>query len=271
MTDRADLFRAVAHHPDEMTPRLMLADWLGEQPSELDQARGEFIRLQIDLDDNPPADRDLLSCTRDPRELRERELVTKYAKRWLAAEFPAWAAQQLANAVEWSGHPFTRGFVEYAQFHPLSFVARGHDLFDRTPLVGLEFSVKNLAALHRLVACPHLARVRSLDVWGRGMASLGNRGAEILAECPFLGNLETLDLWQAGLTDAGLAVLARSTAFPELRELDVPDSPFTLAGLEMLLSSPLLPRLEVIRQNTIPRTDANLIWFGERYPDRRVV
>jgi uncharacterized protein (TIGR02996 family) len=271
MTDRADLFRAVAHHPDEMTPRLMLADWLDEQPSELDRTRAEFIRLQIDLDENPPVRQCPVTGPLEPREQRERFLAGRYGKRWLAAEFPPWASQQLGNAIEWTEHPFTRGFVECARFHPHSFAERGEELFHLTPLTGADLGVKNLAALHRLVACPHLARLRFLDISGSGCFPIRDRGVQILAECPHLGTLEELDLSHSGLTDAGLTTLARSRAFGGLRELNLCDNPITPAGLEAILGSPYLSRLEVVRQDSVRKPDPDFDRLAERYPDKKLM
>src|SRR5262245_22162424 len=40
------LLQAVREAPDDDAPRLVLADWLAEQPGPAIQARGDFIRLQ---------------------------------------------------------------------------------------------------------------------------------------------------------------------------------------------------------------------------------
>lgn len=40
--------RDIVEHPDDLTPRLILADWLEEQPHPTQQARAEFIRLMVE-------------------------------------------------------------------------------------------------------------------------------------------------------------------------------------------------------------------------------
>src|SRR5437763_2811178 len=41
------LLDAVKDHPDDDTPRLVLADWLDEQDNELDSERAAFIRADV--------------------------------------------------------------------------------------------------------------------------------------------------------------------------------------------------------------------------------
>lgn len=53
MDDMTPLLRAIAHSPDDDTPRLALADWLDEHGH---HERAEFIRLQIDLARTNPGD-----------------------------------------------------------------------------------------------------------------------------------------------------------------------------------------------------------------------
>src|SRR5437588_9322349 len=62
-------------HPDDDTPRLILADWLEEFGDEVDLARGELIRVQCAL----------ARPGRSPAALRQREsyLLARYADDWL--------------------------------------------------------------------------------------------------------------------------------------------------------------------------------------------
>jgi uncharacterized protein (TIGR02996 family) len=46
MTDERALLAAIVREPDELTPRLMFADWLDEHGDEGARARAQFIRLQ---------------------------------------------------------------------------------------------------------------------------------------------------------------------------------------------------------------------------------
>lgn len=49
MTDHDALYAAVLAHPDDNTPRLVLADWLDDQGDAAMAARAEFIRAQLEL------------------------------------------------------------------------------------------------------------------------------------------------------------------------------------------------------------------------------
>lgn len=48
LSDRDALLAAIRAHPEEDTPRLMLADWLDERGDDASRARAEFIRLQCE-------------------------------------------------------------------------------------------------------------------------------------------------------------------------------------------------------------------------------
>src|SRR5262245_63775193 len=65
----------IREHPDDDTPRLVLADWLEDQPDEADRARGEFIHLQYLL--NQPG------VARPEWRSRMRELLAEHAIDWL--------------------------------------------------------------------------------------------------------------------------------------------------------------------------------------------
>src|SRR3954452_8559701 len=83
---------AILEIPDDDTPRLAYADWLEGRGD----PRGEFIRVQIDLERLPPND-----PGRETLEQRERAISDKYAREW---------AEPLRHLItEWT---FRRGFIE---------------------------------------------------------------------------------------------------------------------------------------------------------------
>src|SRR5262249_33377177 len=94
----------VREHPDDDTPRLVLADWLQDQPGEAERARGEFIRLQCLLARPGVAPRAWRA--------RQRQLLGRYAGAWLGP---------LADLVD--GWRFERGLLHLA--------VRGHRCFAR--------------------------------------------------------------------------------------------------------------------------------------------
>lgn len=110
MSDEDALLAAIQAHPNEVTPRLIYADWLDENGR---SERAEFIRLQCSSD----ADETQL--------MREAELEEAHRSRWLA-EF---RLPQFAEA-QWM---FRRGF-------PTSLAAPIEPFLDRyTRLVALRW------------------------------------------------------------------------------------------------------------------------------------
>jgi uncharacterized protein (TIGR02996 family) len=108
MTDRErELREAIEAAPDDDAPRLILADWLGEQGDPL----GELIAVQCALARAPGAGPDALRA-------REKEIRAGPAEDW-ARRFVPWASD-----VMWSrGLPSDLG------------VASRKDAFERAPLV----------------------------------------------------------------------------------------------------------------------------------------
>src|SRR5262249_24471979 len=71
MTFEVALLRDIMDNPGDDTPRLVLADWLQDQPEAAQAARGEFIRGQLLLDDLPPGDPRRGELVRRPPRLQE--------------------------------------------------------------------------------------------------------------------------------------------------------------------------------------------------------
>jgi len=71
-----------------------------------------------------------------------------------------------------------------------------------------------------LAACPHLARLHTLDLCGN---RIGDPGALALAASRFLANLKRLDLSTNDLTEAGLAALQATPWFQRLESVKLDD------------------------------------------------
>src|SRR5262245_30756517 len=80
----AALLDAVKDHPDDDTPRLVLADWLDEQDNQLDADRAKFIRRDIAASRGAQAARVPDQVRRDEVELFRRWLgpLTDLAAGW---------------------------------------------------------------------------------------------------------------------------------------------------------------------------------------------
>jgi uncharacterized protein (TIGR02996 family) len=215
------LLHAVKASPDDDTPRLIMADWLEEHG---DGPRAEFIRLQIEL---------TLPGVSSQRQwhLRQRESDL------LREHFLTWAAPVdglVRNA------RFRRGFVEQVTVTFADLIHQGDRVFDAAPVSHLVI-VGAWPSRGDPLACPHLARVRTLDFRDN---IINADAAALLGHCEYLHDLGGLVLRLNPLTDAGLAALAGCRNMPRLETLDLQCTSLNDGtGVEALANSPLCANL----------------------------
>jgi uncharacterized protein (TIGR02996 family) len=226
-TSEEEAFLAdVVEHPDDDTPRLVYADWLDEHG---DEARAEFIRLQIEL-----ARMEEWDARRPELKRREKQLLAAHAGKW---------GEGLGKRVY--GTEFRRGFLEVAQCLPKVFLANAPELFKRFPLRCLRVGGGNFGdpALRQLAASPYLPRLRRLEIHsGQPTAA----GIAALAGSPHLGGLKELDVYFNGIGPDGVRALAESPHVAGLRTLSLRHVQAGSAGAVALARSPHLTRLEVL-------------------------
>jgi uncharacterized protein (TIGR02996 family) len=256
--------RSVLERPDDDTPRLAFADWLGEHG---EGARAEFIRAQCELQ-HLPGD--------DPRRAR----LLGRAKELLAAQADSWAGAVRTLAL---AYRFRRGFVDHVEIGPplarhlaglcrlqpvqsarlrqaddaeIRRLARAAALARLTEL-SLDGGAVSPEALAALVGSPHVRGLTSLSLRGCG---IGPDGARVLAGAPQLGRLTSLDLGHTqiygadpccedavllgeGIGDAGAEALAASPHLESLQTLRLRGCGIGDAGAHALAASRHLPRL----------------------------
>lgn len=216
------LWSAIRQRPHDDEPRLQLADWLDEH----DAPRGEFIRLQVQLERVP-----LKNPLRLQLESRERELLADHETEWLGG---------LGTFIEWA--VFHRGFPSEISIKCDEFLRHGANLLDATPIEMLHLSgARDMAA--ELSRCETLRRVAFLDLSNN---HLRDPGVRVLSESPNLFNLEGLNLSSTAMGDAGARSLAASTGLRNLRELYLCDNRITRAGLKALAAAPFVQRLDIL-------------------------
>src|SRR5262249_59015437 len=122
MDDRRALMAAIIANPDEDTPRLAFADWLQEHGDKHDQARAEFIRLQIEEAGLPKGD-----PSRATLEKQQEKLRKKHAMHWIGA---------LAKVEQFP--LFDRGLLFHVKLTPRDFLkpTTQKALLEGLPLVG---------------------------------------------------------------------------------------------------------------------------------------
>jgi uncharacterized protein (TIGR02996 family) len=222
MTYPNPLWSAILAYPHDDEPRLRLAHWLDER----DHPRGEFIRLQCQLDKLP-----LANPLRLELEAREHELLADHEREWLG---------ELDALVDWA--VFQRGFPSEISTSCDAFLRHGERIMSLAPIQMVHLAgARNKA--DDLARCAALRRVSFLDLSNN---HLRDQGTRILAESPNLANLEGLNLSSIGLGDAGAKALAASKHLVGLRELYLCDNRITYSGLRVLAESPLVGQLEVL-------------------------
>jgi uncharacterized protein (TIGR02996 family) len=208
MTPAEVFLRDIVEHPDDDTPRLIFADWLEEHG---DPARGEFIRVQVQLAAGSVSLR---------LKQREQELLRENAVRWLGG----W----ISKLQRWL---FRRGFLEQVRCRASHFLQ--HDgLIDREPLAQVSLQ-RTAGVLDNLAASPLLGRLTGLDL---SYNFLGDAGVAVLASSAHLGRLRVLRLAHNSLRSRSAEILARTLFLSQLQLLDLSGNNISGPGREQLLS-----------------------------------
>jgi uncharacterized protein (TIGR02996 family) len=217
---------ALAADPDDRAAHMAYADWLSEQADPRLAARGEFIRVQLELED-PALDR----SRRGELRLRELALLRAGEEHSLDGELKRLLLEADPTA-EWAS---VRGWV--TRLHVRDLPAR------LGPALAAADCLRLLRELHVdaraggeglavLAACPHLANVGVLA------ARLGPDAPGLPALVARLPRLETLRL----LCERFDARPALASPLPRLRVLQVSGSRY--CPLATLAVNPSLARLE---------------------------
>jgi uncharacterized protein (TIGR02996 family) len=213
---REALEEALVASPDDLASHMAYADWLSEQADSAGLARGEFIRVQLALEDEskPAAERKKL-------QEQEKKLLKAHGRDWLGELAP-----YLINSKKGRGAQFGELECKY-QF------ARGW-------LDSLEVNMFTVAFTRVLSRAPHLRLLRRLVLIEDSFEMEGEyeggddvpEGAEFpalypLVRCPHLGNVRVLqvgdtvgDNWENFACHIdGAAVVGFIKRMPRLEEL----------------------------------------------------
>ena len=228
MADQDAPLSAVLNNPDDDAPRVAYADWCARQDDAPNQARAEFIRLQIEM-----AHMDRAAVNRGEayhQRHRESELTREYGARW---------AGLVAGMV--TSYEFDRGFVELLALRARNWLDRAALLHGMAPIRHLNLTRARDAA-QELLSSPSLGLIRSLSLDSCGLTDdhiamlagspavtelrwlsiadnqVSMRGAEAMAASPYLKKLafaqfigNYVDPCEQGGDDSGIIV---ATWFP---------------------------------------------------------
>lgn len=258
MSHESSLLKEVVNHPDQMEPRLVLADWYEENGN----PRGELIRVQCQMSEMHWAD----PGYSEMEEVEDR-LLKKYRSKWLK-ELPKWKNvtwgnyESVFNQDVWDEgrRYFKRGFVESASVRDLKTF--------RANLANLKSSVVSFVSLsgaNTRGSYDLLKKVPNLR--GVSIPSYSdNFNPEWLNDFPQRENLSALELTGQGIGGSdsdwnGLFELE----LPSLSALDLSSNTFgTLPAMKRFLK---WGSLENLRWLNLGLTDL----CGDDGPDPKII
>lgn len=216
--DDAFLFDIITN-PNEDGLRLIYADWLDEN----DDPRGEFIRLQMELNEL-----DVTSSKRKKIKTRLRRLFRDHGKQWSAPLKDVDAALQ-----------FRRGFPDHAQIDVQTFLNHGEEIFAMAPITELTLLDGDTDQLQKVPKSPLLEQIRTLIL---DDCSARIKVARAIARSVHLERLEFLNLSenQVAIGPAGMEALADSEHLPRLTGLNLTHNRIGSEGFQRLADSKTL-------------------------------
>jgi uncharacterized protein (TIGR02996 family) len=242
--------QAIAETPDDDTPRLVYADWLDEHG---DPQRAELIRVQCEL-----VRAGVITYARQTElQARERELLLVCQARWRGR-----------TGLDLSYATWRRGFIDEVSLTPEQLLSHS-ELFRTMPVRALtlqtDYGLDLTEQTGRLAACPHLERVRRLELqrWPA-------RELTAFLSSPHLGRLRELKFQHAAVDAERALALAAVPALARLEELDLAECTAGVNGLRALLAAtPALTRLDVSGYHDPGSTGGYWDWSGATDPSTR--
>jgi uncharacterized protein (TIGR02996 family) len=232
--ERESLLQAVIESPDDNAVRLVYADWLQEHGQGTDHDRAQFIRLQVQAEQQPAHSR-----RRCELKWEAERLLGRHRREWLSV-LPWWAD-------DFGGSFFQRGFVNEMYVRSNHFVEEFPELPRREPVMELCLnSSPDKVPVKKVLALPGLERLRGLNF---SCHNIDNKGAAALAEFPGFRNLKRLTLSTNKIGPAGATALLSSTHFERLEYLDLSGNKIGPKGLKALVAG----RLPALREIALSR------------------
>jgi uncharacterized protein (TIGR02996 family) len=261
-------FHAIKGNPDDDTPRLIFADWLQERGNDADDARGEFLRLNVLRHRLSPDD-----PTYDLLKRREAELFTEYRWTWLGP---------LVDAVKsWT---FERGMIqitgeaEHLTTPEISAWARTEagywvdalnireiEQHYRNRYRFVEYREQAFNHITQPASSPVLAHLNRLDLCNTHRIAYFFRTVLNAENLPFLTELL---LSHTGLTRRELLLLARYRPFRRLALLDLQHNGLDDDSARLLAESPYLKNITELRLGHTRFTASGMGLLRQAFGDR---
>lgn len=220
--DNKAFLEEIRSDPQDVTPRLVYADWLEENGD----PQAELIRVQCELDELPAS----ASAEREELRRREKTLLRNYHAEWVEP------LQQL----DVRGIEIRRGFVEAIRLDAEVFLANAAEIVARVPALCSLNLRKSRKFIKRLAQVPELEQVRFLDL---RLASLENADLKVLLNSPHLINLVGLNLQGNRLTARAATLLSGCGNLSQLRSLNIAGNRIRSQGFVSLGNAEFLNQL----------------------------
>jgi uncharacterized protein (TIGR02996 family) len=223
---------ARAADEDDLTPFLVLIDWLEEHGGEEEKARAQLLRWQCEA-------KSLVEESRDHTELLERmdQFEREHRAAWLgclADVVRRWAVLNGLYQVTYSAQMFTE--------QPAFESAEARVVWPWVREIRL-LGISRVSS-ETLTRAPFPAGLVALTLRsGRRVKSIGRERLQALLDLPQLDQLRELDLDFCRMGQAGMAVLAESPRLRQLRRLNLRGNNLLPKGLKRLTASPHLGEL----------------------------
>lgn len=197
--------------PDDITTRLVYADWLEERGDPL----ADLIRVQCELE----FERDVENAA----ELQEKEseLLAQYKEEWLLP----------LESLGFRDIQIRRGLVEEARIEASHFIAHADKIVQRLPPTCRLNLRKSKGHLKTLASVDGLKQIHFLSI---RVNRLDDADIQDLLGSPYLGQLRELDVSGNNLTEDAAARVA-SAEMANLRSLSLNANPIGDAGIDALL------------------------------------
>jgi uncharacterized protein (TIGR02996 family) len=241
-TEAEAFLQRIRAYPDDDAQRLIFADWLDEE----EDARGQFIRVQLALAELPADHPERVDLVR-----AERELLAAHREEW---ETPF---RGLAT-----GCVFRRGFVDEVKVESKQFLRSAHELFTAAPVRHVHL-LDVSDSLPAVLQCSYLSRLAALTIHAQ---HTGEPLARAVARSEYLAGLKRLALTRNRFTDDAAEQLARSPYLTNLEELDLSENEIGETGARALAASAGLRRIRYLelRQNALGPAGAEALAGSER-------
>jgi uncharacterized protein (TIGR02996 family) len=237
------LLDEVFANPADDGPRLVYADWLLEQPEEIDRARGELIQIQIREGPN------------EELHTRAQELKSLYARGWFNdvyvrrwdRGFPTsvWCNCFQLEQLNGQSRRAEMALVESMTIDDGG--VRVGQLLDALPLQSLSaLELEDrwpLDAFASVVSSARFARLRSFSARG---TKIDNEHVQVLAASSAMSGVTDLALDSNSITDVGARLIAGSPYLASVERLGLSRNYITEAGVAALAASPHLTKLRAI-------------------------